>query len=273
MLVHLSHLTMRNSQVKCNKLIGDVATTDDIAPVGSALEVSAASSIINSNLVGNSVRIHSDHGSAMGTSGLAVYDFTETGDPGQVVLRHVNVVGTTTVARSNTGSAAVMGAGIFNNSLLMIHDSQIRGNRGSASAPHPRARGGGIWNGVFLSGPRSNFLSCARRSPATACTSAPEASHAEAGSSTRRPLSSTTPSWPRTDQTSATDANAVQLLPPSPAARPGQQIWHTGWPRCGQAELPRRQLRTSVRPITAKNTVWMLWTAMPSRAVRYRLAG
>jgi hypothetical protein len=153
MLVHLGHLTMRDSQVNHNKIIGDVATTDDIAPVGSALEVNAASTISDSEIVGNSVRIHSDNGSAIGTSGLAVYDFTETGTPGEVILNDVNVSGNTTVATSDTGSASVVGAGIFNNSLLRIRASEIRWNRGSAFAPQAQAQGGGIWNGVFLSGP------------------------------------------------------------------------------------------------------------------------
>lgn len=153
MLVYLGHLTMRYSQVSDNRVIGYVATTDDIAPVGTALEVDAASFITDSQITGNSVRVHSEDGSAIGSSGLAVYDFTESGNPGEVVLRHVQVSRNTTIATSTNGSASVVGSGIFNNSLLRIRDSQISANQGYASAPEAAAQGGGIWNGVFLSGP------------------------------------------------------------------------------------------------------------------------
>jgi hypothetical protein len=36
---------------------------------------------------------------------------------------------------------------------------------------------------------------------------------------------------------------------------------------------PGRQPITRLSPMTAKNTVWMLWTRIPRTAVRYRLAG
>ena len=153
MLVHLSRLIMRDSEVSYNKIIVDAATTEDVAPVGSALEVNQASMITGSEIVGNSVRVNSDHGVAVASSGLAVYDFTETGNPGLVVVRNTKISGNTAVATSKTGAASVVGAGLFNNALLRIYGSQIRDNRGTASAPAARAQGGGVWNGVFLSGP------------------------------------------------------------------------------------------------------------------------
>jgi hypothetical protein len=153
MLVHLGSLTMRHSEVNRNKIIVNAATTEDVAPVGSALEVNAASTITDSEIVGNSVRVHSEAGAAIGTSGLATYDFTETGNPGEIILRRVTISENTVLATSKTGSASVLGAGLFNNTLLRIHDSKIDGNRGRASAPDATGQGGGIWNGVFLSGP------------------------------------------------------------------------------------------------------------------------
>jgi len=153
LLVHLSRLTMRNSEVSHNRLVVDAATTEDVAPAGSALEVNSASTIIGSEIVGNSVRVNSDNGVAVATSGLAVYDFTETGNPGLVVVRDTTISRNTAVATSKTVSASVVGAGMFNNTLLKVYDSRIRGNRGTASAPDASAQGGGVWNGVFLSGP------------------------------------------------------------------------------------------------------------------------
>ena len=50
-------------------IILDAATTEDVAPVGSALEVNQESTITGSEIIGNSVRVNSDNGVAVATSG------------------------------------------------------------------------------------------------------------------------------------------------------------------------------------------------------------
>ncbi|MGH3346114.1 MAG: hypothetical protein ACRDO4_03955 [Nocardioides sp.] len=209
MLAHLSRLTMRNSEVSYNKIIVDAATTEDVAPVGSALEVNQASTITGSKIVGNSVRVNSDHGVAVASSGLAVYDFTETGNPGLVVVRDTKISGNTAVATSETGSASVVGAGLFNNTLLRVYDSQIRDNQGTASAPHASTQGGGVWNGVFLSGPPVELTLVRSTVTGNALTVTSSGERQGGGIYNSETWNSGRPGSPRTGQTSASAADRL----------------------------------------------------------------
>ena len=58
------------------------------------------------------------------------------------------IAGNITKARSATGSASVLGAAVFNNSLLLMRNVQISENVGRAEGPTGVAEGGGIWNGL-----------------------------------------------------------------------------------------------------------------------------
>ena len=49
-------------------------------------------------------------------------------------------------------SATVTGAGVFNNGTVTFEDVGVSGNSGAAFGPTGAAQGGGIWNGVDLSG-------------------------------------------------------------------------------------------------------------------------
>ena len=61
--------------------------------------------------------------------------------------------GNTAVARSDAGTATAQGAGVYNNSLLDLRNDAVSHNAGKAVAPSGAAQGGGIWNGVLLTGP------------------------------------------------------------------------------------------------------------------------
>jgi hypothetical protein len=61
--------------------------------------------------------------------------------------------GNTAIARSRTGAATIEGAGVFSNGLLRMLRVEVKGNLGVVAAPHGHAHGGGIWNGIELSGP------------------------------------------------------------------------------------------------------------------------
>lgn len=148
-----SRLIMRRTEVAHNAVVTRVATTEDIAPVGATIEVDAAARIRDSRIVDNTVRVHAVDGPAIASGGLAVYDFTETGEAALVRLSDVLVASNTVHASSETDTASILGAGIFNNTRLKLSRSVVRNNVGSARGPQREAEGGGIWNGEYLSGP------------------------------------------------------------------------------------------------------------------------
>ena len=63
------------------------------------------------------------------------------------------IAGNTAVARSQSGDAQIIGAGVLNNSLLTCARRRSASNVGRAFGAGGTAQGGGIWNGVLLSGP------------------------------------------------------------------------------------------------------------------------
>jgi hypothetical protein len=84
-------------------------------------------------------------------AGLAVYNFSN--DPRLVTVSGGVISGNYATARTSTGSATVQGVGVLNNSLLDLSGVRVSGNAGQATGPAGVAQGGGIWNGVLLSGP------------------------------------------------------------------------------------------------------------------------
>jgi hypothetical protein len=56
-------------------------------------------------------------------------------------------------AVSGHGTAQALGGGVFNNSLLNLSRTLVAANDTDADAPSGGAQGGGIWNGVDVSGP------------------------------------------------------------------------------------------------------------------------
>ena len=82
---------------------------------------------------------------------LAIFTFDD--DPKLVTVKDSVISGNTATAVSKNGSATVHGAGIFNNSLLDLRRVQVNDNSGTTTGLTGAAQGGGIWNGVELSGP------------------------------------------------------------------------------------------------------------------------
>jgi hypothetical protein len=151
MLVGHSPLTMRNTQITGNHATYTVATTADVGPGGSALELNGGGMITNTRIVGNDSAAISADGVAAVNGALAVLNFN--GDPKLVTVEDSVISGNTAASSSTSGTAITQGAGIFNNSLLLLRRVRVSGNSGSATAPSGASEGGGIWNGVQLSGP------------------------------------------------------------------------------------------------------------------------
>jgi hypothetical protein len=152
LLINDGPLTMANTVIAGNRVSETVATTDDVGPGGTAVEVDGGGSITNTLIDGNSASSTTDSGNASASAGLAVYNFSDH-DPLLLTVSRTVVSHNTAVATSKTGSASVFGAGILNNSLLALQNVTVSGNVGKASGSSGDVQGGGIWNGVFLSGP------------------------------------------------------------------------------------------------------------------------
>jgi hypothetical protein len=153
MLVGDSRLTMRHSIISGNKLFADMATTADTGPAGTALELDGGGTISNTRITGNTTTALSPRGVAGNAgAGLAVYTFPPA-TPRLVTVRGSVISGNTAIAKTPAGSATVQGVGILNNSLLRLRGVRVSRNVGKATGLTGIAQGGGIWNGVLLSGP------------------------------------------------------------------------------------------------------------------------
>jgi hypothetical protein len=146
-----SPLVMRNAQIDGNRTTTTSASSADVGPSGSALELDGPGTISNTSILGNIVKSMSPGGVAATNGGLAVLNFT--GDPKLVTVQNSVVSRNITEAHSSTGSATVHGGAVFNNSLLLMRNVRVSDNMGQAEGPTGAAQGGGVWNGVDVSGP------------------------------------------------------------------------------------------------------------------------
>lgn len=152
MLVGDSHLRMEHTVIAHNTGIVRVLTTEDVGFSGTALELDAGANVSDSRIVHNSATTTSPHGVAGAGNAVAVYDFF--GNPRQVTFTRVTIRHNTATAITTDGTSNVTAAGVLNNSLLDLVDSTVRQNSGTVQGgATPSAQGGGIWNGVLLSGP------------------------------------------------------------------------------------------------------------------------
>jgi hypothetical protein len=151
MIVNDSPLVMKNTRIDGNRTTTTSATSADLGPSGSAIELDDGGTISNTTIQDNISLSVSPTGVASTTGALAVLNFS--GSPKLVTVQNSVIRGNITESTSTTGSATVLGAAVFNNSLLLMRNVKVSHNAGRAEAPTGAAQGGGIWNGVDLSGP------------------------------------------------------------------------------------------------------------------------
>jgi hypothetical protein len=152
MLVGDSDLQMSHTVVAHNTGTARVATTEDVGFSGTALELDAGGTVTHSRISGNAATTTSPHGVAGAGNAVGVYDFFD--NPRQATFTRVTIRGNTATAITTDGTSVVQGAGVLNNSLLDLVDSKVQGNTGTVmGGTSPLAQGGGVWNGVLLSGP------------------------------------------------------------------------------------------------------------------------
>ncbi len=147
-----SSVNMTNTTISHNRVTADVATTADVGASGSALEFDGPAVVTHSRISNNTVSVRSASGLASAIGALTVLNFSD--DPGQVTVTDSAITGNTVLSASPHGTAESAGAGVFNNGLLELNRVLVRGNTGRAVSPNgSSAQGGGIWNGVSISGP------------------------------------------------------------------------------------------------------------------------
>jgi hypothetical protein len=147
MIVGASPLAMRDSEVNRNLTKTTALTVADVAPVGSALEVDGSGTIVNTKIDRNVATTFSPHGTASTDGALSVLD-TDL-----LTVKNSTISKNVTLARSDTGSASVLGGAVFNNTALVLDHVGVIGNTARATGPHGTAQGGGIWNGNLIAGP------------------------------------------------------------------------------------------------------------------------
>lgn len=129
----------------------NVATDQDVGFSGNAIEFDGPALLTRSRVSYNLQTSISHDGPAGAGNGLAVYDFYN--NPRQVTVSDTEIIGNRSHAYSSTGAVTATGGGVINNSLLELNRVTIANNSARATGPSAIAQGGGVWNGVLLSGP------------------------------------------------------------------------------------------------------------------------
>jgi hypothetical protein len=148
-----SPVTVRDVLIAGNTVTSDTLTTEHVGPAGSAVELGGGGALKRVQILGNTVTVKTSEGLASATNGLATYDNFEESSPDLATVENSVIAGNTVVARSQRGDAQIIGAGVLNNSLLTLRDTAVSHNSGRAVGAGGTAQGGGIWNGVLLTGP------------------------------------------------------------------------------------------------------------------------
>ncbi len=147
-----SSVWMTNTDIEHNRVTADVATTQDVGASGSALEFDGPAVVTHSRISNNTVSVRSAYGQASAIGALTILNFSD--NPGRVTVSDSVVADNSVLSRSLHGTTETSGAGVFNNGLLELDHVRVRGNTGRAVSPKgSSAHGGGIWNGVSISGP------------------------------------------------------------------------------------------------------------------------
>jgi hypothetical protein len=141
-------LVLRNVTIADNHVVATVASTADVGPSGSAIDIVGPSTVTNVQITGNTTTVTSGSGTA-GANG-AVYAGS-TAQP--AVITNSVIRGNSVKASSTGGPAVVLGSGLVNDGLLTLRNVLVSDNVGVASGATGFAGGGGIWNGSLFNSP------------------------------------------------------------------------------------------------------------------------
>lgn len=154
MLVGNSHLTMRHTEMRGNR-VTVVAANSDPGPSGTVLELNSSADISDSSIVDNDAVVTGVSGSATVSNGLAVLAFN---GPQQANLTRVRIAENTATAKAPKGDAPAIGGGVLNVGALTLDHSAVDRNRAVATGRNPLVNGGGIWNSVTFDLPAPKLV-------------------------------------------------------------------------------------------------------------------
>ena len=148
-------LVLRDSTLSDNRVSATAAATGDASADSGGLGIGCCQkepttvTVTNTRLTGNSVSSTAPGGIAFAGGGAA--GMANTPPPS---FRDSIISGNHVTATSTTGSAFILGVGIANfGGSLVLRNTRVSDNTGTADAPNGAIEGGGIWNGGFDSTP------------------------------------------------------------------------------------------------------------------------
>ena len=144
-------LLLRHSTISDNRVTALVASTADVGPSGSAVDLAGIATVVDTRISDNTTLVTSVSGDAGGTGG-GVYSLGAASEP--VVITDSVISNNNTIVSSTGGEAYVLGGGILNDGRLVLNNDKIANNVGIVRGPSGSAHGGGIWSGsIFNEGP------------------------------------------------------------------------------------------------------------------------
>lgn len=143
-------LVLRDSTIADNLTFANVASTADVGPSGSAIDVAGLSTITRTRITGNKTVVISHSGAAAATAG-GVYAFGTVPQPMEISDSVIS--DNSAIAWSKGGPASVFGGGMVNDGRLVLSDDVIANNIGIVHGTTGLAQGGGIWNGKMFGQP------------------------------------------------------------------------------------------------------------------------
>ncbi len=154
--LHYQHggegLRLVDTVIAGNSLVANIATAEDVAPMGGFVESGGHAVLESVTITGNTQSIHTTTGTA-GLSGAVFLCGCGNGDGGIMNLTDVTVSDNLSTATSESGPAWVWGGGIFvlDGAHLTLASSRIADNHSIARAldgsGEAEVRGGGLWAG------------------------------------------------------------------------------------------------------------------------------
>ena len=145
------NLVLRHSTISNNRVTALVASTADVGPSGSAVDLAGLATVVDTQITDNTYAGDERSGDA-GATGGGVYSLGAGSQP--VVISDSVISNNTTIASSEGGDAYVLGAGILNDGRLVLTDDEIANNLGIVRGASGAGHGGGIWSGsIYNEGP------------------------------------------------------------------------------------------------------------------------
>ncbi|WP_345764219.1 hypothetical protein [Diaminobutyricibacter sp. McL0608] len=153
-----SRLTMTDSTLSNNALSARILT-DTSGPIGGVMEWDSDATITRSRFIGNTVTVDAVNGDASAAAAISGLSLLTDQNDAKTVVSDSIIAGNTATARTTTGRADVLGAGLLSQTDLTLTRVAITGNKGIAKGSGGTLLGGGIATGALLPGTRTDVLS------------------------------------------------------------------------------------------------------------------